>query len=252
MIFRNDELRDFLCTIKEKYQVTPLAEWDGGPGIILRHDLDLDITPAYRLFKLERECGVRSSYFVQMTSPFYNTLADFNQKMLREMAEAGYEIGLHFEPTMYRDSGEKLVVHVQREAAMLEQVTGQPVRSVSLHDPSVEDEYPLFDGFLNAYDPKIFAPDRYLADSRLRFHHDPWEFIKQAEHRVIQLLLHPLHYTDDGQGYEEIMSRYLIETAERLDGYFKRNSTYVETVTPDILHALQTRIPAMSADDGNL
>ena len=74
-LFRNDELASFLTAINERFTVTPLAAWDGGPAIVLRHDVDLDLRPAHRLAALERRCGVRSTFFVLTTCPLYNVLA---------------------------------------------------------------------------------------------------------------------------------------------------------------------------------
>ena len=99
--FRYDRLASFLRDLNERYTVTTFADWDGGPGIVLRHDVDLDLRPAHRLAELERDCGVRSTFFVLTTCPLYNVLAAPNRAMVAEMAAWGFEIGLHFDPMVW-------------------------------------------------------------------------------------------------------------------------------------------------------
>jgi hypothetical protein len=243
MIFRYDELRAFLRDANERFTVTPLGDWDGGPALILRHDVDLDVLPAYRLAELERECGVRSTFFILATSPLYNPLAAHNRRLLRAMADWGFEIGLHFDPAAHEGlPREELPARVDEEAAVLAAATGRPVRSIALHNPSVKNEYPIFEAYRNAYDPAIFAPDRYLTDSRRRFAVDPRQFVERAREGVVQLVLHPMHFSEDGQGYDRIMSRFVLEVIDRVEETFDGNETYAETVRPNLRKVLQERM----------
>ena len=46
--------------------------------VILRHDIDYSLDKAVALAELERELGVSSTYFVLLTSEFYNLLSKDN------------------------------------------------------------------------------------------------------------------------------------------------------------------------------
>ena len=76
---------------------------------------------------------------------------------------------------------------VKLECKILEEITEESIVSISLHNPSISGEYPLFEGYFNAYSEELFSDDRYISDSMRvdpTLHpfrgKDPYEFIKNA------------------------------------------------------------------------
>ena len=226
--FTYKNLKEFLCYMKTISRVTSLANWDGGNTIILRHDIDVDIKRAYNLSLIEEECDIESTFFVMVTSPLYNPLSSENQKMLLEMANNGFEIGLHFDPLIYGNiSLNKLKSKVDMEAKILESICNHKVTSVSLHNPSIHGQFPIFDGYRNAYHKDIFSDDVYLSDSCMNFRDkNPFEFVKRSKNQPIQILLHPIHYTEEGNNYIAIFCDYILEMTEYIDTNLRANSTY--------------------------
>jgi hypothetical protein len=231
-IFKYSELRKFFKYVANHCNVTSLSDWDGSNGLILRHDIDLDIQAAYRLALLEREENICSTFFVLMSCHTYNPLSLENRKMLREMSGMGFEIALHFDPLIYTDfSLEYLQQKVDWEANLLSEIIETSVRSISLHNPSVHEMYPIFAEYNNAYDSRIFSSERYLSDSRMLFKHDVYEFVKKSSSQPIQLLLHPMHYTEEGNNYLEIFSKFIVDSIDRkIDTPFRVNSTYKKAI----------------------
>ncbi len=226
-IFHYDGLRAFFEEMSVRTNFFPLRDWHGQPGVILRHDVDLDVEPARRLAEIENMSGLRSTFFFMISSDFYNPISSSNRGHLRRMAEGGFEIGLHFDPMVYGDiDNESLAVAARTEARLLEDAVGVPVCSISLHNPSLLGKYPLFSGWNNAYDPAIFASDIYLSDSRMLFRHDPRRFLERASERTCQLLLHPLHYSEHGFPYPSPMLDRVRHFARNLDEKFQVNETY--------------------------
>lgn len=215
--------------MKSISKVTSLANWDGNKAIILRHDVDLDIRAAYNLSLLEKECGVESTFFIMTTCHTYNPLSLANRKMLSEMANNGFEIGLHFDSTVYGDiSVNELKSKVDMEAKILESIVKQEVKSISLHNPFVLDgQYPIFEGYKNAYQKDIFFDEVYISDSCMNFKgKNPFEFVKKTKKQPIQILLHPLHYTENGGNYLDIFASFILNLTEMIDKNFRVNSTY--------------------------
>jgi hypothetical protein len=238
--FRYDILEEFLRSAHGSYGIRPLCEAHGAPGILLRHDVDFDVGAAYELAKLERRCGVRSTFLFLTTTGQYNLLAAENRGMLREMAEWDFDVGLHFDPLIYESADPPtLAAAVDQEADLIAQITGRPVRSISIHNPSIHGQYPLFDGYVNAYDPQIFSPETYLSDSRMMFRHDLAEFAARAKTQTVQILLHPLHYTRHGEGYPQIASNIALRRIFDLDSGLRVNSTYDRTVRPSLAAVTQ-------------
>ena len=229
--FRTRALLDFFRHLKQHYDCFPLFEWtEGRKGIILRQDVDLDLAQARRFADLQTQAGLRSTFYVLLTSSCYNALSAESVRILRSLAKDGFEVGLHYDPTVDDDDRRHL-----REAELLGRLCGTAVRSISLHNPTSRGEFPLYDGFLNAYDPRIFSPDRYLSDSRQYWRHDPWEFVEKAAEETLQLLFHPCHYSATGHGYEDAFGCYLDTHLRLVDEAFRPfNSRYATVIEPSL------------------
>jgi len=140
------------------------------------------------------------------------------------MVDMGFEIGLHFDPSVYesQDLG-ALENSVGIEAEVLSHITGEKVRSVSLHSPTTTGRHPLFKSYNNAYDKRIYSSKCYLSDSRLTFRHDPYKFVKKATKYPIQILLHPMHYSEEGFDYKGIFKSFFGSFLENVDNYYRLN-----------------------------
>lgn len=220
-------------------KVVPLKDWDYSNAIILRHDVDLDIMAAHRLALIEKENGVRSTFFILTTCMTYNPLSAENRGMLSEMSEWGFEIGLHFDPMLYAGCGrEQLKEKVDMEAQILTSVTDKSVYSISLHNPSVHGQYPIFEKYRNAYDKRIFSDRCYLSDSCMDFRgKDPYEFAEQVKDFPLQILLHPLHYSEHKEKYPDIICKVLHKYIDGVDQAMRVNRAYAKAMSTTDLFA---------------
>jgi len=136
--------------------------------------------------------------------------------MLKEMIKNGFEIGLHFDPTIYGHvSSADLQKQVKYECEMLERIIKKPIISISLHNPSYTGEYPQFKGYINAYSKELFDDKRYISDSMRvdPYLHpfrgkDPYEFVQQAKKYPLQIVLHPEQFLEKGGDYVDTIIRY--------------------------------------------
>ena len=76
--------------------LSAFAELGAEPGgdarariLLLRHDIDSDVARARRIWALERELGIAGSWFFRR--------ATWNVAFMRELAEAGCDVGYHYE-----------------------------------------------------------------------------------------------------------------------------------------------------------
>jgi hypothetical protein len=229
-LFRYSELKNFIIKATEYGQVSSFENRSGLSGIILRHDVDFDLKPALRMAELERECGVSSTFFILTSAPTYNLNCSMSRKALRNLSDWGFEIGLHFDPTLYPDDDvEGLEERAFFETSIIEFVIGKRVKSLSLHNPSIHGQYPIFKSFLNAYAPEYFQAQNYMSDSRMSFRDkEPYEFIKRAATDRLQILLHPIHYSEEGESYLSLISECVFRFADTLHEYISLNSGYSE------------------------
>lgn len=57
--------------------------------IILRHDIDSDVKIAKKMFEIEKQLNIKSTYYFR--------LCTFNAKLIKEIYEYGSEVGYHYE-----------------------------------------------------------------------------------------------------------------------------------------------------------
>jgi hypothetical protein len=230
MIFNYDDLKRFYSHLKTVGNVVPMKQWQTDNAIILRHDVDLTVPAAYRMACIEKDQSIRSTFFFLVTAHSYNPFSEFNRPLIKTMADWGFEIGLHFDPTIYGDiDNSELQNKAEYEATMLESISCQQVESISLHNPSVHGQYPEFSGFNNAYDKRFFSDAQYLSDSRMYFRNkDPFAFTQEARIRPLQVLLHPLHFNENDTLYPDIYANYLEQHINQLDDYYQTNDSYAE------------------------
>ena len=235
-IFSYKGLERFFSLLKEKADTLLFSEWDGEAAFLIRHDVDFDLGLAYRLAKLENQCDVRSTFFVLTSCPTYNILSQTNREILQDMVNMGFEIGLHFDPMVYGDlTDEQFEEKAREEAKMLGIACGQIIKSIALHNPSIHGRKPRFKTFIDAYDPRYFSDECYISDSFRRFRgKDPFTFIDRVEDGPVQINLHPLHYSPDGDGYAKVMNDSLRKYIDDLNTVFSANPNFKEDTAPHL------------------
>lgn len=217
--FSYEELKRFLIYAKKFAPIVPMREsmTRKGKYIILRHDVDQDIYPSYEVSKIEKKIGVNATFFVLTTSYTYNLQSSKIRELLIEMARDGFEIGLHFDPSVYGNiTLAELQEKVKFECQILENIIDEPIVSISLHNPSVSGKYPSFKGYINAYSKKLFSDEQYLSDAMrvdTSLHpfrgKDPYEFVRQAKKYPLQITLHPEQFLEEGGDYVDTIGRYM-------------------------------------------
>lgn len=197
-------------------------------GIILRHDIDFDIEKAYNLSKIEEEENIKSTYFVLTTSEIYNPSSVNNRRLLHEMYNKGFEIGLHFDPSVYVNMNEdELINKVKKECNILEDIIGAKIEAVSLHCPSIHNQYPILKGYKNAYAEEFFNPEFYISDSCKDFRgKDIFNFIERGVENLIQVVLHPIHFSDFETDYIESFNYIFKNKINSFDNNVRINKTY--------------------------
>ena len=155
--------------------------------VILRHDIDNSIDKALKIAELEAKLGIKSTYFVLMTSDFYNPASKKSLEGLRMFQELGHEIGLHFDEMAYDDLGD-VVGTIQKEAKLLSDILGTPITTVSMHRPSqktLDANYEI-PGMINSYGKTFFNDFKYLSDSRRRWREPVLDIIKSGQYDRLQ------------------------------------------------------------------
>ncbi len=227
--FSLSSLKNFLNYISKMNTVTSFESWNNDNSIILRHDVDLSLRMAYNVFKLEKDIGIKSTFFVLLSSPSYNILSNSNREILREMISSGFEIGLHFDPKLYLGKGKELSIHVKQEASILSDIIGKNVKSISFHNPSISSITFVESDLINAYDEKFFGDEKYFSDSCMDFRgKNPYSFVDNSNKKTsLQILLHPEFYGDQEYTFTEMLSVHLNSEIQELNNTYLVNKKYI-------------------------
>lgn len=184
--FNIDELKRILTYAKASTNILTATEAVGKDnGLILRHDVDYDISFALEIARLEKELSIKSTFYVRMTACYYNPMSKANRILLRKLHRHGFEIGLHFDPSI-----SDLTERFNLELLCLENILGSKVESFSSHNPSIHGIYSS-NGIING--DQLFKD--CISDSLMNFRgKDPYKYIDKSKTMLILLLLHPLYW----------------------------------------------------------
>lgn len=215
-------LRSFLDA---DYEVTAFSDAPPSHGkLLLRHDIDFDVSYANDMSFVEDKLGVTATYFFLLRSASYNLLDADNLSMITSMRDRGHRISLHFDPTLYDDVEQGF----ELERRIFEQAVDTTIEYVSIHRPS---DYFLGNpeqiaGVTHTYHPKLFEETKYFADSQGRFRYgDPLESEEFKTRRSIQLLIHPIWWKHDLSEPVEKLRAFLSERVDRFEHHMAANCT---------------------------
>jgi methionyl-tRNA formyltransferase len=185
-----------------------------GPLMLWRHDLDFSVHDAVPLAQMEQDAGVIATYFVNLHDPFYNPLDRSNAVAIREILSLGHALGLHFDSGFHDLNGNAERLHglVRREAAVLSDVFGLPVRVFSFHNPDATTltlDAEGYGGLRNTYARSLRAAG-YCSDSNGHWRHARLEDVLNGPaHPVMQVLTHPCWWTREVMSPREKITHIL-------------------------------------------
>ena len=191
--------------------------------VFLRHDVDIFPENIRNLCEVESELGIRSIFFFQPDSPFYNFLSKTISKTIAEIAEQGFQIGLHIDAATLQSTGE-----VNEEVHRLFNFYSGffPLqRIVSFHRPPQRVLNNLIiPGFINTYEDRFFKNIRYYADSkRNHFYEGLRDSLQRDRETNLQLVTHPYWWDFDTLNIESLYSRLLATRRRSLERALSEN-----------------------------
>lgn len=187
-------------------------EVSNNKSVILRHDVDCCLEKALEMAKLEFQLGVQSTYFVLLSTDFYNVFSKKSNQLLQEILLLGHEIGLHFDELRYSINDKKdLELYVEYERKILEGALGKSVKTVSMHRPSawiLENDI-QFSNCINSYNTKFFKDYKYVSDSRMNWREDVTAIIESGVYDRLHILTHPFWYHESDKDMYEILNDFV-------------------------------------------
>ena len=214
MEFTYAAYRELITLLKnEGYRFCGYFDHEGADKrVILRHDIDYSLEKAVQLAKVEQEMGVQSTYFVLLRTDFYNPASQHITDMLWSLRDMGHEVGLHFDEVAYRGcDAEMLPAMISREADILGDICGFPIRCFSMHRPNqltLEKDLQV-EGLVNAYGQEFFLDFKYLSDSRRNWREPVLDIVKSGAYDKLHILTHAFWYGEEEKTIGEAVRGFI-------------------------------------------
>lgn len=195
--------------------------------LLLRHDVDQSLESSLELAKIEKENGLKSTYFIWLTSPFYNIFDKYYSSIILEILSLGHQIGLHFDERVYpiRDR-QDLNNYVDLEVSLLEKYFNFIISAVSMHRPSkwiLENDI-LLDNYINTYSTKYSEEFKYISDSRMEWKEKCiCQIISEDKYNKLHILTHPMSWINKGDTLHQKIIQFIIKKTKKLDMELSNN-----------------------------
>lgn len=217
MDFTYNAYRDLIEKLKDNhYDIVDYKNYiNCNKCVILRHDIDYSMDKALKLAEFENELGVKSTYFILISSPFYNILEKKTQLKAMKIKMLGHDIGLHFDELNYSDEyyinngGVKNVI--LSECKLLADSLKLDINSVSMHRPSkttLDANYDL-SPVINSYGNIFFKEFKYVSDSRMKWRENIKDIIESNLYDKLHILTHAFWYNDYKADIKENILKFI-------------------------------------------
>lgn len=188
----------------------------GGKHLVLRHDVDHPGESTRKMFEVEKENGVQSTYYFRFST--------IDVPLIHEMLDSGFEVGLHFETISdwIKESGctdkSQIDIEIMRdrlknEINRFEEIIGSTVVSCCSHGAPENvkigiSNNALTEGFdmsrlgvlFEAYDAKMYEDvDCHIMDGSIlhncgfSYVDTPLSAMNEGKHNIV-FLTHPNHW----------------------------------------------------------
>jgi hypothetical protein len=187
--------------------------------VIWRHDIDFSISRSLIMAKLEKEENIRSTYYVQLHSEFYNTFEKSNVKQLQTIAKLGHRLGLHFDSHFFEIENEAQLDNcISSEASILRNLLQVPIESFSFHVTTpftLSCKKESYGGLINVYSEFFTSHVGYCSDSNGYWRHRRLkDVLIAAEDKSLQVLTHPGLWRDEVMSPLQRVKKSINERAE--------------------------------------
>jgi hypothetical protein len=200
--FTLDGFVEALELAQQNYRFVGYTDFDfSGPFVLWRHDCDHSLNRALRTAELERDRGVRATYFINPHCNYYNPLEKSQFEIVLQIIGMGHDVGLHLDALFHDIKSEaQLDDIVADEAVWLEEWFDVHPVAFSFHSPTefcLTCEQERYGGLINTYSDVFKNRIGYCSDSNGYWRHRRLhDVLLSKEHLFLQVLTHPEHWQD--------------------------------------------------------
>jgi len=203
--FTLNHYKEIIELAKDKgYTITSTTEYleELKKPLLIRHDIDFSIEYAYELANFEYDLGIKTSYYVYLHAPTYNTLAPDSMKMIEAIYKMGHEVGLHY------DSRYSL----SHESDIVSSIIKKGIYSYSQHAPGLTKKE-TYQGLTDTFDLDL----KYISDSGRN-----WREGCVCQHigkdKKLHVLIHPCWWVTNSKSREDMLHQFYLSLQDKAVG----------------------------------
>ena len=179
--------------------------------VILRHDVDLSLEKALEMAKFENSLGVYSTYYILLSTNFYNIFSKKYKEIIYNIIKLGHKIGLHFDVRNYDINNEiELEKYIRYEIEIMEKALEMKIDNVAFHRTlkwCLEGNF-HFEGIINSYSYEFFKDFKYVSDSRMNWREPVIDIIESNEYDKLHVLTHAFGFGNSNQSFHDVLLEF--------------------------------------------
>ena len=180
--------------------------------VILRHDVDVSLEKALQFAVIEKKHNACSTYFILLSSDFYNIASAKSLCLINEIKNNGHEIGLHFDEANYNYFPKQdICSHIEREIRIMSEILEMEISTVSMHRPSkksLTEDYKLQNA-TNSYSKIFFEEFKYVSDSRRFWRESVIDIISRNTFKKLHILTHAFWYSENSVSASDVIKTFV-------------------------------------------
>ncbi len=183
-------------------------------GFFFRHDVDISLKKAVEMAEFESKNGIKSTYYILLSSPYYNALEAENLQRIRTLRELGMGIGLHYDNSIKVQDANQCCSEIIIQLGMLQHHIGElEEKSVTFHKPfrgaDINGETVNLLNLSNIYSPNFDRRFKYISDSGHNWRENPYDIINT--NNMVHINTHPEWYNNEEMDMEDCIYSLGIE-----------------------------------------
>lgn len=235
MDFTYDSYIELIDLLKNKgYEFTNYIDYENvEKPVIFRHDIDNSLEKALELAKIEYNNQINSTYFVLLSTDFYNIFSKSSFEILSQIINLGHDIGLHFDEKRYDISNlEDLEYYVDYESEILGKALDIDIKAVFMHRPSkwILEKDMKFKNTINSYSKTFLEEFKYLSDSRMHWREDVLGIIEASEYDKLHILTHAFWYSKINGTINDKIMNYIDKAKDERYYQFRDNISDIDKI----------------------
>ena len=188
-------------------------------GVVLHHDVELSLSRALTMARLEATHRVHGTYCVPVDAALHDPSAVTFARTVRSISRLGHEVGLQFDPAAHWDDdpgAASLLAEIEREREALGRLVGSEIEVVSFRRPTERlSRLELPDAINACRDPA--APSYRAVDDRTLRGTEPFP---DGVPERLRLVVHPGLWRPAAATEAAVVETYRREAVAAVDAYF--------------------------------